>query len=696
MPRPFKPSRGPKPNRFAGKPPRGAAGDGPRPPRDEPRDADRTPRPAPRAPTTSEAPYRTIGGGVRIVFEDSDLLVVDKPAGLLTASMAERAGTGDSVFDLVKEYARQKARRRGVRAWIIHRLDKEASGLLVFAKSEEAFMALKEEFKTKRAHRLYAAVVEGTFAQQESKTGPRRVTQLPSGTIHSYLYEDDRGLVHSTDTPTKIHRPSREGFDNNDEPGAPRPAVTHFQVQHQQHTGDKLGRALLHVRLETGRKHQIRVHMQSLGKPIVGDRRYGAATDPIGRLCLHAIELGFAHPRSGEMVRFRSPTPGTFLVLVGASRDEASATPSPHMQPDRQGGLPAASDPIVEPLAFESTPTRASKQVPEPESEAESEAETPEVSPAADSFDDASPSHDAEAHPDGRAADARASKDAGWDHVAAWYDKLIDERGSDHHEQTILPGAIRLLGAPMKKGSRVLDLACGQGILCRRLARMEPPIACVGIDASPGLIERAGHDDPASTYFVGDARELASLAEQHAALQNQFDAVTCIMAIMNIDPLSPVMSGVAGVLKKHGAFVCVLLHPAFRAMGQTGWVWDLPDDRPASSKDKGKRKGKRSERMEKAFVGRQYRRVDGYLTSYAREIVMNPGKAAHGKPPVTTTTFHRPISAYVRALSDAGLALTHMEEWPSLRQSQPGPRAQEENRARREIPMFLALRAVKL
>lgn len=692
MPRPSKPSRGSKPNRFAGKPPRGTGGDGPRPPRDE----DRAPRSAPRVPATSEAPYRTIGGGVRIVFEDSDLLVVDKPAGLLTASMAERAGTGDSVFDLVKEYARQKARRRGVRAWIIHRLDKEASGLLVFAKSEEAFMALKEEFKTKRAHRLYAAVVEGTFAQQKSKTGPRRVTQLPSGTIHSYLYEDDRGLVHSTDTPTKIHRPSREGFDNNDEPGAPRPAVTHFQVQHQQHTGDKLGRALLHVRLETGRKHQIRVHMQSLGKPIVGDRRYGAATDPIGRLCLHAIELGFAHPRTGEMVRFRSPTPGTFLVLVGASRDESSAPPPPNMQSGREEGLATPSDRAFEPLTPAPASTRASKQIHEPESEPESEAEIADGSRDADSLDDASGASEAEARIEGRAAQTQPSKDAGWDHVAAWYDKLIDERGSDHHEQTILPGAIRLLGAPMKKGSRVLDLACGQGILCRRLARMEPPIACVGIDASPGLIERAGHDDPASTYLVGDARELASLSEQHAELQNHFDAVTCIMAIMNIDPLSPVMSGVASVLKKHGAFVCVLLHPAFRAMGQTGWVWDLPDDKPASPKDKGKRKGKRSERMEKAFVGRQYRRVDGYLTSYAREIVMNPGKAAHGKPPVTTTTFHRPISAYVRALHDAGLALTHLEEWPSLRQSQPGPRAQEENRARREIPMFLALRAVKM
>jgi 23S rRNA-/tRNA-specific pseudouridylate synthase/ubiquinone/menaquinone biosynthesis C-methylase UbiE len=608
--------------------------------------------------------------------------------------MAERSGSGDSVFDLVKEYARQKARRRGVRAWIIHRLDKEASGLLVFAKTEEAFMALKDEFKTKRAHRLYAAVVEGTFAQQESTTGPRRVAQLPSGTIHSYLYEDERGIVHSTDTPTKVHRPSRDGFASPDEPGAPRPAVTHFQVQHQQHTGEKLGRALLHVRLETGRKHQIRVHMQTLGKPIVGDRRYGAASDPIGRLCLHAIELGFAHPRTGESVRFRSPMPGTFLVLVGAKRDDASTNP------ERQRRDPDAPEP-----ASASPPDATHPSI--PSADASIAADTDDSEEASDFVEsvDVAPAegmaNSAGGASSGPVADApgsleRTQRDAGWDHVAAWYDKLIDERGSDHHEQTILPGAVRLLGAPLKKGSRVLDLACGQGVFCRRLAQMEPPIACVGIDASPGLIERAGHDDPASTYLVGDARELPALAEQHDALRKPFDAVTCIMAIMNIDPLSPVTAGVAQLLKPEGAFVCVLLHPAFRAMGQTGWVWDIPDDRPASAKDKGKRKGKRSERMDRAFVGRQYRRVDGYLTSYARDIVMNPGKAAHGKTPVTTTTYHRPISAYVRALSDAGLALTHLEEWPSLRQSQPGPRAQEENRARREIPMFLALRAVKI
>lgn len=637
---------------------------------------------------------------MRIVHEDSDLLVVDKPAGLLTSSTPKPGHTikeGDSVFELVKEYARQKSKRRGVRAWIIHRLDKEASGLLVFAKSEQAFMALKEEFKTKRAHRLYAAVVEGTFAAPLSP-GRARPGEPISGSIHNYLYEDERGLVHITDSPTPI-LPSRPRDQQGEmDPSVPRFAVTHFQVQEQQHTGDALGRALLHVRLETGRKHQIRVHLKSLNKPIVGDRRYGAATDPLGRLCLHAIELGFAHPRTGETVRFRSPIPGTFLVLVGAKRDDLGSTDSQRNMPPTRNEAYQSPREIEAALIISSGSSGASaasawSSATDRETDDTDESNEPVAiaspQPASSELASRELASRDEARP------ARTSpRDAGWDHVASWYDKLIDERGSDHHEQTILPGALRLLGAPLKKGSRVLDLACGQGVLCRRLAMSDPPVSCVGVDASPGLIEHAGKDDPRSTYLVGDARALPELAELHRDLRKPFDAVCCLMAMMNIEPLSPVCKGISQVLKPGGAFVAVMLHPAFRSMGQTGWVWDIPEEKE-SIKDKGKRKGKRSERMEKPFVGRQYRRVDGYLTSYPREIVMNPGKAAHGREAVTTTTYHRPIQYYVRMLFEAGLMLTHLEEWPSLRQSQPGPRAQEENRARREIPMFLAIRAVK-
>jgi len=142
------------------------------------------------------------------------------------------------------------------------------------------------------------------------------------------------------------------------------------------------------------------------------------------------------------------------------------------------------------------------------------------------------------------------------------------------------------------------------------------------------------------------------------------------MALSNIDSLDPVMAGVSRALRAGGAFVFVVTHPAFRAAGQTAWDWD-----------------------EKA--GRQYRRVEAYLSPTAKEIEMKPGQTSRGKKGVRTVTFHRPIQAYVAALTTAGLLVERLEEWPSLRASSSGPRAGEENRARREIPMFLGVRAIK-
>ena len=266
--------------------------------------------------------------------------------------------------------------------------------------------------------------------------------------------------------------------------------------------------------------------------------------------------------------------------------------------------------------------------------------------------------------------------------MADWYTDLIEERKSDHHELVLLPGAIRLLKA--REGMRVLDIACGQGELCRRLSAQG--VEAVGIDASPKLIEgarrQAGGKGPAPEFVVGDARGIAGLDV------GEFDAATCVMALMNIEPLPPVLEGVAGKLKSGGVFVAVVLHPAFRAPGQTSWGWD-GETRNA---ERGTRKGRGPERRSEVT---QYRRVDGYLSAGQTPIVMNPGGVARGIAPVTTMTYHRPIQAYVNALAKAGLLVDAMEEWASLRQSEPGPRAAEENRARREIPMFLALRGVK-
>lgn len=558
--------------------------------------------------------------GLRIVHDDDEVIVVDKPAGLLSATPAGEEH--DSVFARVKDHVKTQRAQRGTRVWIIHRLDREASGLMVFAKTERAYDMLKAELQARRTHRLYAAVVEGVIPQDRS-----------SGAIESFLYEDTRGTVHTAETPRSVPAHLRRN-ESDEELSLARPAVTHYLV-----IGRSPRRSMLEVKLETGRKHQIRAHLAHLGFPIVGDRRYDHKADPGNRLCLHAIQLGFTHPASGREVRFESPIPPIFFKAAGIRESDLA---------------PAGSSSAV---AIHNAPVL--KQ---------------------DASSAAKPA--AAARPPANLTDA-TSVASSWNHVASWYDELLEDRVSDHHEQIILPGTQRLLA--IAPGHRVLDVACGQGILCRRLAAAGADV--VGVDAAPKLIERASQLGP-GTYVAADARRLALLN------LGAFDAAACVMAIMNIEPISSVMSGVAKVVKPGGRFVLVLLHPAFRAPGQTAWGWDNPPPSKTAALKAGKPVPKAPPKD--APAPRQFRRVDGYLSSASREIVMNPGAASSGKDPVVTMTYHRPIQTYVNALGHAGFAVDAMEEWPSVRLSQPGPRAAEENRARREIPMFLALRAVRL
>lgn len=532
---------------------------------------------------------------IRIIFEDSDILVVEKPIGMITATPQPTGRT--TLFDLVKDHVRQK-HGRTARTWIVHRLDMEATGLLVFAKTETAFHVLKTELRARKMHRLYTAVVERPFTGGAESAGSirRYLRERMDGSVESYAEQD-------------LSRPPDPR-----NPHDPKPATTHFRVESQNET-----HALLRIRLETGRKHQIRVHLADEGHPIVGDLKYGTGANPMRRLALHATELGFTHPSTGQGVRFRSQTPDEFFRLVGA-------------------------DPAAVPQ----------EELPEP---------VPAVRPHHDPRDGDLPDRARAEEP--QETDSPPSE-KGWDHVAEWYGEYQNSAQSDHFEDVILPGTIGLLRP--RRDERFLDIACGEGTLCRRISQLGA--RSLGVDASPELIDLARRRG-GGRFEVADARDLSTL--EPTLNGDKAHAISCVMALMNIDPVTDVFKEVNRMLEPGGRFVGVILHPSFRSPGQTSWAWE----------------GGRSHK------GTQFRRVDGYLSPRAETIVMNPGEVSSGAAPVTTMTYHRPLQVYVQALAAAGLQIDAIEEWHSARRSSPGPRAAEENRARREIPLFMAIRAVK-
>jgi ubiquinone/menaquinone biosynthesis C-methylase UbiE len=262
-----------------------------------------------------------------------------------------------------------------------------------------------------------------------------------------------------------------------------------------------------------------------------------------------------------------------------------------------------------------------------------------------------------------KSATARAAKGkpTHWHHVADWYDQLVGDEGSEYHQHVIIPGLFRLLR--IKPAMQILDIACGQGVACRSLAQQGAIVT--GIDAAPALIEAAERRNDSEhlpiTYSVGDVTKLATLPN---LAPQSFDAAMCILAIQNLTPLSPVWQGVKALLKPGCPLVVVLMHPSFRIPSQSSWGWD----------------------EEK---GVQYRRVDEYLTSSQVEIKMHPGSA----PSEITTTFHRPLQAYVNTMGNAGLLIDHIDEWASHKTSEAGPKKAALDKSRKEIPMFMAIRA---
>ncbi len=239
---------------------------------------------------------------LRLVYEDDSLIVVEKRNGLL--SVPSSAGSSETTaYSILRAYVKKQNARNGV--FVVHRLDRETSGLLVFAKSAELQHYMRDYWREIVTQRTYVAVAEGVFDKKE-------------GQIRSWFTEDKRNaMVYSS--------PVDDGGDL---------AVTNYKVLKESSSVPlpfraKGGLSLVELHLETGRTNQIRVHLASIGHPVVGDRKYGHGNDPdqtkalqqrkTDRLCLHARVLEFIHPVTEQTLHFETPVPKSFTSLVTAS-----------------------------------------------------------------------------------------------------------------------------------------------------------------------------------------------------------------------------------------------------------------------------------------------------------------------------------------------------------------------------------------
>jgi len=247
-------------------------------------------------------------------------------------------------------------------------------------------------------------------------------------------------------------------------------------------------------------------------------------------------------------------------------------------------------------------------------------------------------------------------KNTSWDRVADWYDELLRGEGT-YQKELILPNLLRLMD--IRGGESVLDLACGQGLFANEFFRLGAQVT--GIDASKKLVSIARRNSPKEIFFRdAPAGDIPFITDASV------DKVAIILAIQNIENVASALVECFRVLKNTGMLYVVMNHPAFRAPKMSSWGWD-----------------------EKAKV--QYRRIDAYLSESKVEMEMHPGEKSGER----TLSFHRPLQFYVKALHKAGFSVVALEEWNSHKKSEPGPRAEAEDRARKEIPLFLCMVVTK-
>lgn len=248
-------------------------------------------------------------------------------------------------------------------------------------------------------------------------------------------------------------------------------------------------------------------------------------------------------------------------------------------------------------------------------------------------------------------------KNTSWSPVAKWYSGIVGEGGHYFHEHVIFP-RLKTLVDP-RGGESVIDIGCGQGVYARTLSHN---VDYTGIDISKDLIAEAKKlsKNIKQVFYVADATKGIPVPA------NSFDHAVCILAIQNMQDGASVIQHIANSLKGSGDLVIVINHPSFRIPRQSSWGID------------------EAQKLE-------YRRVNRYLSPLEIPINAHPGL----KDSPMTWTYHAPLEYYVTALKSAGLVITDLEEWASDKTS-VGKAAKGENRARREFPLFLAIKAVKI
>lgn len=248
------------------------------------------------------------------------------------------------------------------------------------------------------------------------------------------------------------------------------------------------------------------------------------------------------------------------------------------------------------------------------------------------------------------------NKDTSWGGEAEWYDELVEGEGS-YQRDLILPNLLRLM--EIKKGEKILDLGCGQGFFCR--AFHEEGATVTGIDLGEALIEIAkSKSSPAIKFSAQGAQDLSSFEN------SVFDKISIVLALQNMEQIPEVLKESNRVLNDGGKLYLVLNHPAFRIAKKSSWDTDSK--------------------------GKMYRRVDEYISESKTEISMHPGKVEESK----TISFHHPLQFYFKNFEKSGFGVVRLEEWVSNRESEAGPKQSEENRVRKEFPLFMSLVLVKL